>query len=77
MTEFSNGDRVRAPNPDSGDEVEGTFLEVADPDQALEIAFESGVRKTDAAWIRLDDGSTLKVVYHRMRPAYWEQSGTE
>lgn len=73
MTEFKNGDRVRALDPDSDEEVEGMFLRVADPDEALEIPREGGTHRSDAAWIRLDEGTTLKVVYHRMRPAYWEQ----
>ena len=73
MTEFKNGDRVRALDPDSDEEVEGVFLRVADADEALEIPREGGTDRSDAAWIRLDEGTTLKVVYHRMRPAYWEQ----
>ena len=77
MTDYKSGDRVRALDPDSGEEIEGAFLKVANPDEALEVPHEGDTRKTDAAWIRLDDGTTLKVVYHRMRPAYWEQSETK
>ena len=77
MTQFENGDRVRALDPDTGAEIEGIFERVADADDALEIPLEVGARTTDAAWIRLDDGTSRKVVYHRMRPAYWEHSGAE
>lgn len=72
MTHFENGDRVRALDPDTGAHIEGIFERVADADDALEIPLEGGIRTTDAAWIRLDDGTSRKVVYHRMRPAHWE-----
>ena len=75
MTDFKRGDRVQARDPDGGQEIVGTFLKVADPDEALDIPTEGGTRRTDAAWIQLEDGTTRKVVYHQMRPAHWEQSG--
>ena len=77
MTEFKLGDRVRALDPDTGVELEGSFETPADADDTLEIPLEEGTRTTDAAWIRLDDGTTRKVVYHRMRLAYWESPDAE
>lgn len=77
MTDFKTGDRVHALDPDSGEEIEGAFLKLADPDEALEIPTEGGAHKTDAAWIELEDGTTRKVVYHRMRPAHWERLGSD
>jgi hypothetical protein len=32
MTDFKNGDRVRALDPDAGGEMEGNFEKVTDPD---------------------------------------------
>lgn len=66
---------MRARDPDTDVELEGSFVSLAGADDGLEIPIEAGARTTVAAWIRLDDGTRRKVVYHRIRPLYWESSG--
>jgi hypothetical protein len=67
MADFEKGDPVRVPHPDTGEEIEGTFLGLADPDEAIEVPLEAGSRKADAAWIQLDDGTTRRIVFSRIR----------
>jgi hypothetical protein len=69
MTDIKRGDRVRAPDPDSGAEVVGHFQSVTDPADGLEVPHDGDTRTADGAWLRLDDGTSLKVAYGTMRRA--------
>ena len=69
MTDIQKGDRVRAPDPDTGEEIQGHFQTVADPADGIDVPQEGDTRTADGAWIRLDDGTSLKVAYATMRRA--------
>jgi hypothetical protein len=69
MADIKRGDRVRAPDPDTGDDIVGHFQTLADPDDGLDVPREGDTRVADGAWIRLDDGTSLKVVFGTMRRA--------
>jgi hypothetical protein len=69
MTDFERGDRVRAPDPDTGEELRGTFIEVDELDDGIDVPQAGDTRKAGAAWMRLDDGSALRVAYGRLGPA--------
>ena len=69
MTVFAKGDRVRAPDPDTGDEIVGEFLVAADQQDGLEVPLAGDTRIADAALIRLDDDTIVRVVYAKLRSA--------
>ena len=52
MSEFEPGDVVLVPHPDTGAEIEGTFLAMDD---------------ADTAWVELDDGTTRKIAREDIR----------
>lgn len=69
MDQFEPGDVVRVPHPDTGAQIEGTFIGMADAAEAIEVAAADGsTRKADTAWIELDDGTTRKIVGDEIRP---------
>jgi hypothetical protein len=72
MRDFKQGDRIRALDPETFSEVEGSFRGLADPRDTIEVLLESGSAETPGAWIELDDGTSLRVAYHQLRPAYWQ-----
>jgi hypothetical protein len=67
MTEFQEGQRVRI--VDGDEKREATFLEIADPDDAIEVEQPAGgTIKRDAAWVQLEDGETERLPFYQLRP---------
>lgn len=69
MTDFDKGDPVVVPHPDTGEDIGGTFLGDAEPDEAVEVADATGTHTEDAAWIQLDDGTTRRIGIDEIRAA--------
>ena len=63
MSQFEPGDVVRAAHPDTGDEMEGTYLAEAEPGERLEVDGEP----VDTVWVELDDGETRKLALDGVR----------
>lgn len=57
MSQFEPGDVVRTAHPDTGAEIEGTYLADAEPGERLEVDGQA----VDTVWVELDDGETRKL----------------
>lgn len=64
MTEFNQGQRVRIVGGD--EEREATFVQIADPDDAIEVPREGGTKR-DAAWVQFEDGDMERVPRYQLR----------
>jgi hypothetical protein len=69
VTQIKKGDRVRARDPDTGEDIVGHFQAMADAHDGIEAPHQGETRTADDAWVRLDDGTSLKVACATMRPA--------
>jgi hypothetical protein len=58
------GDRVRFVH--QGEETEGEYIGMADPDERIEIRTVGGTRRTDAARVMLDEGGVVLTVFSRL-----------